>query len=109
MAMSAPRRRQAQNLAQRFRLHGEAYFRFLTTPGGEPTNNLAEQAMRFMVIDRRITQGTRSPRGRQWCERIWTAIATCTQQDRSAFEFLRDTITAHFHGRLTPSLLPSGP
>ena len=109
MAMSAPRRRQAQNLAQRFRLHGEAYFRFLTTPGGEPTNNLAEQAMRFMVIDRRITQGTRSPRGRQWCERIWTAIATCTQQDRSAFEFFRDTITAHFHGRLTPSLLPSGP
>ena len=69
-AMSAPRRRQAQNLAQRFRLHGEAYFRFITTPGVEPTNNLAEQAMRFVVIDRRITQGIRSPRGRQWCERI---------------------------------------
>ena len=105
----APRRRQAQNLAKRFRLHGEAYFRFITTPGVEPTNNLAEQAMRFVVIDRRITQGTRGARGRQWCERIWTVIATCTQQGRSAFEFLRDTITAHFHGRLTPSLLPSGP
>ena len=108
-ALWAPRRRQAQNLAQRFRLHGEAYFRFITTPGVEPTNNLAEQAMRFVVIDRRITQGTRSERGRQWCERIWTTIATCTQQGRSAFEFLHDTITAHFHGRLTPSLLPSGP
>ena len=108
-ALWVPRRRQAQNLAQRFRLHGEAYFRFITTPGVEPTNNLAEQAMRFVVIDRRITQGTRSERGRKWCERIWTTIATCTQQGRSALEFLRDTITAHFHDRLTPSLLPSGP
>lgn len=42
--------RYAQNLAKRFREHGEAYFRFITTPGIEPTNNLAEQAIRFVVI-----------------------------------------------------------
>jgi transposase len=105
----APRRSHAQNLAKRFRLHGEAYFRFITTPGVEPTNNLAEQAMRFVVIDRRITQGTRSPRGRQWCERIWTAIATCTQQGRSVFEYLHQTIIAHFQGQPIPSLFPAGP
>ena len=105
----APRRSQAQNLAKRFRLHGDAYFRFITTPGVEPTNNLAEQAMRFVVIDRRITQGTRSPRGRQWCERIWTAIATCTQQGRSVFEYLRDAIIAHFQGQPIPSLLYAAP
>jgi len=105
----APQRSEAQNMADRFRLHGEAYFRFITTPGMEPTNNLAEQAMRFVVIDRLITQGTRSERGRRWCERIWTAIATCAQQGRSVFEFLRDTINAHFRGTPIPSLLPSGP
>jgi len=105
----APRRRQAQNLAKRFRLHGEAYFRFITTPGVEPTHNLAEQAMRFVVIDRRITQGTRGPRGRQWCERIWTAIATGTQQSRSVFEYRHEAILAHFHGQPIPSLLPAGP
>jgi transposase len=105
----APRRREAQNLAKRFRLHGEAYFRFITTPGVEPTNNLAEQAMRFVVIDRRITQGTRSPRGRQWCERIWTVIATCTQQARSVFDYLREAILGHFQGQPIPSLLPAGP
>jgi transposase len=105
----APRRAEAQNLADRFREHGAAYFRFITTPGVEPTNNLAEQAIRFVVIDRLITQGTRSERGRRWCERIWTAIATCAQQGRSVFEFLRQTITAYFHGQATPSLLPSGP
>ena len=50
----------ARNLAKRFRENGEAYFRFITTPGIDPTNNLAEQAIRFVVIDRHITQGTRS-------------------------------------------------
>ena len=105
----APPRAEAQNLADRFRKHGAAYFRFITTPGVEPTNNLAEQAMRFVVIDRLITQGTRSQRGRRWCERIWTAVATCTQQGRSVFEYLRQTITAYFHRQPTPSILPSGP
>jgi hypothetical protein len=78
----------AQNPAKRFFRHGEAYFLFITTPGIEPTNNLAEQAIRFVVIDRRITQRTRSETGRRWCERIWTTIAACTQQGRSVFEFL---------------------
>jgi len=105
----APRCSPAQNLARRFRLHGDAYFRFITTPGIEPTNNLAEQAIRFVVIDRRITQGTRSERGQRWCERIWTAIATCTQQGRSVFEYLREAVNAHFHGQPIPSLLPAGP
>lgn len=105
----APARSEAQNLAQRFRLHGPAYFRFITTPGLDPTNNLAEQAMRFVVIDRVITQGTRSEPGRRWCERIWTAIATCAQQDRSVFDYLRQAVNAYFHGQPTPSILPVGP
>jgi transposase len=54
----------------------------------EPTNNLAEQAIRFVVIDRHITQGTRSAAGRQWSERIWTVIATCVQQGKSVYGFL---------------------
>jgi hypothetical protein len=56
-------KREAFNMAKRFKKHGEAYFQFITTPGVEPTNNLAEQAIRFIVIDRLITQGTRSKKG----------------------------------------------
>ncbi len=108
-ALWAPRCRAAQNLADRFRRHGDAYFRFITTPGVEPTNNLAEQAIRFVVIDRRITQGTRSERGQRWCERIWTAIATCTQQGKSVFQYLREAVNAHFHDQPIPSLIPAGP
>jgi transposase len=105
----APQRIEAMNLAERFRRHGRAYFQFITTPGIEPTNNLAEQAIRFVVIDRLVTQGTRSERGRRWCERIWTAIATCAQQGRSVFEYLGQSIAACFVGKPAPSLLPAGP
>ena len=104
-----PDTKHARNLAQRFRENGEAYFRFITTPGIEATNNLAEQAIRFVVIDRRITQGTRSETGRHWCERIWTVIATCAQHGRSVYQFLLDSVQSHFRGAAPPSLLPSGP
>ncbi|MGC9385060.1 MAG: IS66 family transposase [Kosmotogaceae bacterium] len=100
-----PDNRQAQNLANRFREHGDSYFRFITTPGIEPTNNLAEQAIRFVVIDRYITQGTRSENGRAWCERIWTVLATCTRQGKNAFEFIYQSIQAHFNNLPLPSLL----
>jgi transposase len=103
-----PDTKHARNLAKRFRENGEAYFRFITTPGIGPTNNLAEQAIRFVVIDRHITQGTRSEKGRHWCERIWTVIATCAQQGRAVFQFLLDSVQAHLCGTPPPSLLPSG-
>jgi len=93
------------NTAERFRRHGDAYFRFLTTPGVEPTSNLAEQALRFVVIDRHMTQGTRGPVGRAWCERIWTAVATCRRQRRSVFEYLHHALDAHLTGQPAPSLL----
>lgn len=100
-----PQTRPAQNLANRFILHGKAYFRFITTPAVEPSNNLAEQAIRFVVIDRYITQGTRSEKGRTWCERIWTVLATCASQGRNAFDFIYQSIQAHFSDQPFPSLL----
>ena len=101
-----PATRDAQNMAKRFRQHGEAYFTFVTTPGVEPTNNLAEQAIRFVVIDRHITQGTRSEAGRKWSERIWTVIATCAQQGLSLHAFVQQAVTNWFNGEPAPSLLP---
>ena len=65
------------------------------------------RGIRFVVIDRRITQGTRGAAGQRWCERIWTTIATCTQQGRSVFDFLHEAVTAHFSGNAAPSLLPA--
>jgi transposase len=101
-----PAGRHSQNLAKRLVKHGESYFRFVTTPGVEPTNNLAEQAIRFVVIDRLITQGTRSEGGDRWCERIWTVIASCARQGRGVFDYLYEAVEAYFHNQKAPSLLP---
>jgi len=109
VARRPPRRKESQNIADRFRKHGEHYFRFLETEGVEPTNNAMEQRFRFVVIDRKITQGTRGETGRRWCERIWTMLATCAQQGRSSFEFLHKAITASFTGQTPPSLMANPP
>jgi transposase len=101
-----PPGRHAQAMARRLRTHGEGYFTFVTTPGVGPTNNLAEQAIRFVVIDRLITQGTRSEGGRRWCERIWTVMATCAQQGRDVFDYLYEAVRAQFGDGEVPSLLP---
>jgi transposase len=100
-------KREAFNMAKRFRDNGKAYFEFITTPGMGPTNNLAEQAVRFVVIDRRITQGTRSEKGRETCERLWTVVGTCALQGRSAFEFILAAVRAYFQSQPAPSLLPA--
>ena len=44
-------------MANRFRKHGEAYFEFITTPEIDLTNNIAEQAIRFVVIDHHVARG----------------------------------------------------
>src|SRR5512133_1052459 len=103
-----PETRHSGNLAKRLEAHGASYFRFVTTTRVEPTNNLAEQAIRFVVIDRLVTQGTRSEAGNRWCERIWTVIATCGQQGRSVFAYLEAAVGAWFDGAEAPSLLPGG-
>lgn len=105
--MSSPGTREADNLGDRFVNHFESFFTFITTPGIEPTNNLAEQAIRFVAIHRRMTQGTRSENGRRWCERIWTAVVTCQQQGRSLFEYLCDTVSSYIHCQPVPSLVPA--
>jgi transposase len=100
-----PAGKHSQNMAKRLQKHGQAYFQFLTTPGLEPTNNAAEQAIRFVVLDRQVTQGTRSETGRRWCERIWTVIASCAQQGKSVFEYLVGAVQAYFTAQPAPSLL----
>ena len=89
-----PNTREARNLANRFQKHGREYLRFITTPGVEPTNNLAEQAIHFVVLDHKVTQGTRSAAGRNWSGRIWTAVATCTQHGRDVLAFLTESLQA---------------
>lgn len=112
-----PDSQEARNLASRFALVAledgkfydlsQDYFRFAFAAGVEPTNNHTEQQVRHCVIDRLITQGTRSDKGQRYHERMWTALATCGKQNRSFFGFLHESITAHLTAQPTPSLFPT--
>jgi len=110
--------KEAENLAQRFQIveypegdtvakydMSQDYFRFMFDAAVEPTNNHAEQQVRHCVIDRKITQGTRSLAGQRYHERMWTAIATCGKRNQSFFEFLHQAIEANLLGTKSPSLL----
>lgn len=111
-----PDSKEAANLTERFQVvqlidgadydMSQDYFRFMFASGVEPTNNHTEQQVRHCVIDRRITQGTRSESGQRYHERMWTAIATCNKQGRSFFQFLHESIAAHLEGLPHNSLLP---
>ncbi len=113
-----PDSKEAANLANRFEVveypkggnvarydMSQDYFRFMFDAAVEPTNNHAEQQVRHCVIDRKITQGTRSLVGQRYHERMWTAIATCGKRNRSFFHFLHQAIEEHLRGTKTPSLL----
>jgi transposase len=101
-----PDHKLAKKLARRFRgKAAEDYFRFLTEPRLEPTNNGTERRIRPVVIDRRITQGTRGYAGMRWCERIWTVLATCKKQNRNVFKFIHHTLIAHWANTCYPKLL----
>jgi hypothetical protein len=60
---NVPATRTATNLAMRLEAYGASYFRLLTEPGIGPRNSLAEQAIRFVVIDRRGRGGSAAAGG----------------------------------------------
>ena len=74
-------RHEARKIAKRFQKHGKPYFTFMDHKEVDATNNRTEQKIRFVVIDCKITQGTKGEVGWQWCQRIWSTIATCRQRD----------------------------
>jgi len=115
IVLKPPDSKEGTNLTERFRIlelvdgshydMSQDYFRFMFATDVEPTNNHTEQQIRHCVIDRRITQGTRSEAGQRYHERMWTAIATCGKQKRSFFHFLHQSISANLTGQKAPSLL----
>ena len=104
----SPDHSEAVNIKNRF-VDGieKCYFLFLEHEGVSPTNNLSEQAIRFVVIDRRITQGTRSWAGMRWCERAWTVVATCARHKRSVYDFFVDALRATYADTPYPKLITS--
>jgi transposase len=84
-----------------------ALWTFIEVEGVEPTNNLAEQTIRFYVMWRKLSYGTQSERGDRFVERVLTATATCRLQNRDSLEYMTAAVSAYLKGESSPSLLPN--
>jgi len=69
-------------------------FTFLRRPGVPPTNNLAEQSLRHLVIFRKICFGTRSDSGLKTHSILPSLVQTARRQGVLPREFLETLLTA---------------
>lgn len=82
---------------------------FARVQGVEPTNNVAERAMRHAVIWRKISGGTDSVTGSRFVERMLSVVATCRQQNRNVLDYLTSCFEANRRSQPSPSLVPAPP
>ena len=85
----------------------QSLWTFLERDGVEPTNNLAERAIRPAVLLRRASLGTQSSRGSRFVERMQTMSSTLRMQGRNVLDYLHQVMTSSLSGEAPPSLLPS--
>jgi transposase len=69
-------------------------FTFLRIPGIPPTNNQAEQTLRYLVIFRKICFGTRSPSGLETHSILPSLVLTAKRQGVDPRRFLQILLTA---------------
>src|SRR6516162_5280515 len=83
-----PRDPANRRLANHLRREREAMFTFLYCPGLEATNYRAEQAIRPMVVTRKVWGGNRTEQGAHAQSVLVSILQTCRQQLRPATVFL---------------------
>ena len=94
------------NLARALFVHHPHFFTFVHEDGVEPTNNLAERALRPAVQWRKIMFGNRSATGELAVARLLTVTRTCQLQQLNALLYLTAAIRAHRRRQAVASLLP---
>ena len=82
-------------------------FTFIFHEGVEPTNNIAERALRFAVQWRKICFGSQSEAGLRFTERILTVTRTCRLQGKNPFHYLARVMEAPSKSTPIPSLVTS--
>ena len=83
-----------------------ALWTFVFTEGVEPTNNLAEQALRGAVIWRRTSFGSQSQAGSEFVSRILTVVTSLKAQQRNPLDYLTQACLTKRLRLAAPSLLP---
>lgn len=94
------------NLAHALFVHHQHCFTFVHEEGVEPTNNIAERALRTAVQWRKIMFGNRSAAGELAVARLLTVTRTCQLQRLSVLAYLTAAIGCHRRRQAVASLLP---
>ena len=84
-----------------------ALWTYLDVPGVEPTNNVAERAIRPAVLWRKGSFGTQSGSGARFASAMLTVAATCRMHGLDLFAYLAGVCTASMAGHAVPQLLPA--
>ena len=83
-----------------------ALWTFTTNAALSPTNNAAEQALRGLVLKRKISGPTRSLRGDQFLARGFSVHESCLRQGRDLWEYMHSAVQAFIAHTTPPSLMP---
>ncbi len=97
--------RKAAGLCRELTKWWAALWTFARVEGVEPTNNVAERALRPAVLWRKGSFGSDSEAGSRFAERLLTVIASCRQQGRPLLAFLVAAGQAAVRGKPPPSLV----
>ena len=99
-------RRTCQNILD----YEQGLWLFFEKPGVSPTNNLAEQQLRPLVISKKLSFGVQSERGARFIERIFSLVMSCKQQNKNPLEVLQLAIRDFFitPPPALPGILPLG-
>jgi transposase len=97
------------NLARALFVHHPHFFTFVYEEGVEPSNNVAERALRTAVQWRKIMFGTRSAEGELAVARLLTVTRTCQLQRINVLVYLTAAIHCHRRGQVVASLLQTRP
>ncbi|MBB4843089.1 transposase [Paucibacter oligotrophus] len=85
-----------------------ALWTFIDNPAVPPTNNAAEQALRALVLKRKISGPTRSRRGDEFLAHGFSVYETCRRQGRDLWDYMHQAVVAWINKTTAPSLLPPG-
>ncbi len=98
----------ARRLQKRLQKHDDQWLTFLTYPEVSPTNNLAERALRPLVIQRKITYGNRSAAGAHRLGVLHSVLETAKRQGHGSVSFLRELLLQPKEKMLVALYRPSG-
>jgi len=81
-------------------------FTFINHDHVQPTNNIAERAIRPAVQWRKICFGSQSEIGEHFTERLLSVVRTCQMHGINAFKLLANAVDASFSGNRLLHTLP---